>query len=609
MAASSSSSSSLGARSNMSRLMASSRLSSYQPKVSQVYTASPSHISRGDFGVKRPLPTSHLSPGIIRYVEIGNQDSKEGQTEWREREREVILLKRFKELNIKVGTKSSSNSDIFRILEGKEGDNDALKAGALGPRINTTYDPSTRRVVPTHYDGIPKDKDDIKSYLQAEARLGRGPLYMDSLQGEADGGPFGKAAQLYTTYPSSRTNFRTMNQKQFDNFLEHIRSNREAYKDHLATRAAKMARMKVASRYKKEREMKELEAQQAQETGATKVEVPGLLSEKDLPLPARSDDLDEKGVYVDLWDEVRASSTTSLWESWLQGQNSAKIRAASSDILPPISKALGGEEIPTSQHILGGLQYAQPDSITTSLLNDTIPARAIGKGLKQDEFRKHSYASGKGNAGLQGLSVAIGGRIAYMPFENSDYAKPLDPSLNDPHAGNLRVKVFKAIRETKKDDESQNLTFQRFAPRHDDKLPASFGNTLLAVRSVESSERTSLAKGVPGSSEWIGRLNGYLGLQSGQGDDGVLNLAGGSWDSMSARRSRSFSAAIDQQDPNLSPSERRRRARRERLGSPSQNSEQQFKFFKNITKASDRQVLRRQEAAALQSKAEAEAQK
>jgi hypothetical protein len=215
----------------MSRLLASSRLSSYHPKTGQVYTAPPSYISRGDFGVKRPLPTSHLKPGMIRYVEIGNQDTQQGQTVWSEKEREVILLKRFSELNVRLDSSEVEDTTLDFLMD--VGSKQGIKMGSLGPKISTTYDPSTRRAVPTNYDGIPNE--DMKAYLQSEAKVGRGPLYVNMLHGGADGGAFGRASQGYTSDMKSRVNFRSMNEKQFEKFLEGIRSRRELFKDHLGS--------------------------------------------------------------------------------------------------------------------------------------------------------------------------------------------------------------------------------------------------------------------------------------------------------------------------------------------------------------------------------------
>ena len=78
------------ASSVLTRLLQRTRASTFDPYVSQVYQTPIAHAVRGDFGGKRPLPSSWQSTadmpaprshaGDLRYVTIQDIDDKHGMT-------------------------------------------------------------------------------------------------------------------------------------------------------------------------------------------------------------------------------------------------------------------------------------------------------------------------------------------------------------------------------------------------------------------------------------------------------------------------------------------------------------------------------------------------
>ena len=330
--------------------------------------------------------------------------------------------------------------------------------------------------------------------------------------------------------------------------------------------------------------MAEREAHIASSTGATKVEVPLPVLEKNLPVPPRSEVRDGKSVQVDMWNEIRVHTDASKahWEPWLRGHSSAKMRTPTSQLLPPLVQPRGGEDMPTGQHIHGGLQYGQPDEITTQLLTNSLPARVLGKAASAT--RK---SGGNGTRSMNGSSVALAGRVSYMPYVYSDDASPIDTSLNNRSSGNIRVKVIGAVRDVKTSKDTE-LSFRRFPVDQDDRMPDSYGNTALEVRSSERADGDRLAKGLPGSAEWIARLDGQkMDLRSGQGNDRVIDY--GDLDGLTS----GFSSRSSENLGRRSAKARERQIKRDRLSQPATSSARSLNAFKYVV-----DPLRKQHSAA-----------
>jgi len=361
-----------------------------------------------------------------------------------------------------------------------------------------------------------------------------------------------------------------MSEKQFQKYIEQVREKREAFKDYLAIRATQLPRTRVKKQYEKQRIKMMEEAEKAESIGATMVPIPKPVRMSDLPIPERSELESESSFQIDLWDEARlVDASKEPWESWLKAQKTSPLRLAGCPELPLQSSPNGGYEITTPLHIHGGLQYGQPDSITTQLLCDALPARVLGSADAANSRNPRKQRNPFANASTLNKSVAIGGRIATMERIFSNAARPIDISGNEPTQGNIRVKVISATIEKEKQYILTPETL-RFEPANDSRLPQQLGNTVLTVRATQEADERSVAKGVPGSIEWIARINGQY-RTSGQGQGPPLDIA--DKESMILRSHRALDEESDRgRHRRLSPSEQLRKSRQDRLKQPSSSS-------------------------------------
>ncbi|KAF8315226.1 hypothetical protein DL93DRAFT_2096917 [Clavulina sp. PMI_390] len=79
-------------------LLRRSKFASYDPAISQIYTAPQAHVHRGDFGLKRPMPP--MARKKLPYVVVSNVDTREYQTAWVDAERQAKFVKRLDETGI-----------------------------------------------------------------------------------------------------------------------------------------------------------------------------------------------------------------------------------------------------------------------------------------------------------------------------------------------------------------------------------------------------------------------------------------------------------------------------------------------------------------------------
>ena len=131
----------------LTRLLQRTRASTFDPYVSQVYHTPIAHAVRGDFGGKRPLPSSWQSTadvpaprshaGDLRYVTIQDIDDKHGMTNWKESEREPLFRKRWFEAGVRVSDKP--RRDVLGV--GVTGEDDVNATFGPPPRI--VYDHAT----------------------------------------------------------------------------------------------------------------------------------------------------------------------------------------------------------------------------------------------------------------------------------------------------------------------------------------------------------------------------------------------------------------------------------------------------------------------------------
>lgn len=92
--------------STFATLLRRSKFASYDPAILQIYTASPAHSHRGDFGFKRPMPR----PARKRapHVVVTNVDTREYQTEWVNAESQSKFVRRMDETGANWETMNGS---------------------------------------------------------------------------------------------------------------------------------------------------------------------------------------------------------------------------------------------------------------------------------------------------------------------------------------------------------------------------------------------------------------------------------------------------------------------------------------------------------------------
>ncbi|GAA6063444.1 hypothetical protein JCM10212_005617 [Sporobolomyces blumeae] len=164
--------------SSYSALLRRSKLATYNPQIEQVYTTSSAHLARQNFGLKRPLPsaTTKTSP----FVRVTDLDSKEGRTIFRKGTREASFVKKWGETG--VGLQSEAYTSLRKW--------DPLEVQS--------------RFVPPGFDG------QVKQPREA-----------------ADS-------------PTRTPNFLVMSEREFEQFLETLGARRVAFKEFVATEAAKV---------------------------------------------------------------------------------------------------------------------------------------------------------------------------------------------------------------------------------------------------------------------------------------------------------------------------------------------------------------------------------
>lgn len=94
-------------RSTFGTLLKHSKFSSFDPRISQVYTTHGGDAHRGHWGFKRPLPLRRRGA----YITVKNVDTPEYQTEWNSAEPQALWIKNWDELKITPQQKGWSGED------------------------------------------------------------------------------------------------------------------------------------------------------------------------------------------------------------------------------------------------------------------------------------------------------------------------------------------------------------------------------------------------------------------------------------------------------------------------------------------------------------------
>lgn len=330
----------------LSRLLRRTRVSTFDPAVTQVYQTPMAHAVRGDWGAKRPLPSSWQStsdapapmpyPGALRYATISELDNQYGMTDWHESEREPLFRKRWFEAGSRLSDKPRRDVLGVSVM----GDDDVNMA--FGPRQRIPYDPETCADTP---------------HL---------PLNV----------VWGAHHERFSDAPDVLPNYQAMDQRTFERFLAKLRRRRSQFRKVVAgqrKQATVDARMDELAHAATQRNVSDAEWKDASKEGAAKKS-------------------------VDIWTEARLPQAAQNAADFLTEQ--ARERFVARD-----SHALASPAYAATAHPLRGLQYSQPDNVYSFMLNEPVRGRAVHR---VEDSRRHRYFMGSDAALTVALGGHIG---------------------------------------------------------------------------------------------------------------------------------------------------------------------------------------------------------
>lgn len=205
--------------SRLTQLLRRTRVSTFDPAVRQVYQAPVAHSVRGDWGFKRPLPSSWQASadapapqpheGALRYATVAQIDTQQGLTDWSESERDPLFRARWQETGARLADRA--RRDVLGVSVA--GDDDAY--AAQGPRPRIAYDAATR-------DGS----------LPAHV-------------------VWGTHHARFADKPDALPNYNAMDERTFQRFLSQVRRQRGKFRKALAAQraeAAELARLERLAR-------------------------------------------------------------------------------------------------------------------------------------------------------------------------------------------------------------------------------------------------------------------------------------------------------------------------------------------------------------------------
>lgn len=474
------------ASSSLAALLRRTRLSTFDPTISQVYTAPPAYASRGDWGLKRGLPSGAASQGgssNLRFVDVKALDTPEGQTVWIEREKETLFVKRWNETGARLDVGRKSN-DVHSIPE--------IEPGELGPRPRTIFDPSTRRQLPSEFVEPPPpqplegntevtaaQKDEWEAHvrwvhrLRALAREGLKVEHGYGAQGVVGGAKdaFGEKQSHFTTSPDMMPNYHIMSDRQFERYLDQIRAARPALK----ARLERNAHQKLLQDLREDEHKRRRNAEDAVAAARERGEESSLVEEMPQNVPAHPEP-------TDMWDEsrsARAMTPTRFLQS--------RVAALSSN---PQSQQLPGAFQPATAHPHAGLQYSQPDQIYTQRLAPALPGRVLHV-INPRQLKRNV----RGSVVPQSSAVAVGGSIASMKRSEGEGLTPIDYLRQDPKRGTSTFRILNAYRTAALPGNPSSV---------DGLAPPELGYVVAAVRASAEADATRFTPGLPGSREWVG---------------------------------------------------------------------------------------------------------
>ncbi|KAL9933111.1 hypothetical protein V8E36_007829 [Tilletia maclaganii] len=440
--------------SSFGRLLQSTRISTWDPTIPQLYTAPPSFAVRGQYGFKRPIPLPQASSSSPRGQDPSSSSSGGGPPlATLIRQRNIDLVCPDTPAGIAIWAIDASHPRFLKTFEEKgvklldydPAHRKLAKDSARPPPViepSTVFDASTRRILPTEVD--PADER-----TQRLARIG----FARPGGRSAQRSPFDKRYSYSGFTLSSDTNapidytsldivpnYQRMTEKQFEAYLDHIRTKvRPALVRHLAgmdranvAQSAATAKAAASARQAEDRKLA-AQAQAAKEDGVetetadAHAEIAAAREPGTIPVPTSQTGAqiqvaaaDEDDIIVDMWDASRALPT-SYTTTFLRSKLANKVIEPTSKTLP----SGGGKLVPDGDlpplHPNGGLQYGGPDEIFTSRLNRPagLPAHVLHRvedptAAKNPAFRRLIFSS-SGYSTRGGAAVSYGGHVAHIP--------------------------------------------------------------------------------------------------------------------------------------------------------------------------------------------------
>ncbi|WFD30063.1 hypothetical protein MSPP1_001077 [Malassezia sp. CBS 17886] len=375
----------MASASSLSRLLQRARVSTYDPRISQVYHAPVAHAARGDFGLKRPLPSSWHStpdaaapaahPGALRYARVRRLDTEQGLTDWSESERDVLFRARWQEKGARLSDRARRD-----VLAAGTGDEDTN--AALGPRPRIVYDAATctDRPEPAHV-------------------------------------VWGANHARFADHADVLPNYNAMSEKEFRQFLAQIRRRRGKFRAALVQQRREATEHALLEQLARERRRSDADAASIPESDWQAART---------TLPASR---------VDLWTEARLPHAPQSAASFLRTEAQSAVGAPHSrDVSAPVHAA--------PAHPLRGLQYAQPDSVYSYLLSEPVRGRAVHR---VEDNRRNRYFVGAD----AGLAVVAGGHVGHLSLQHRNGLDTVDFSRSKPERGTADLRVLYAWLDTK----------------------------------------------------------------------------------------------------------------------------------------------------------------
>lgn len=418
----------------LSRILQRTRVSTFDPAIQQVYHTPLAHSVRGDWGGKRPLPSSWQAmadapapmpyAGALRYLTIHDIDNKHGMTDWNESEREPLFRKRWHEAGARLSDKPWRDVLGVSVM----GDDDVNTS--LGPHPRIAYDPATM--------------SDTKS-------LPSNVVWGTHHERFADAGDV-------------LPNYHAMDERTFQRFLQNLRRQRTKFRAALKQQRNEAA---IAS------QMDQL-AQAAAQRSVTQAEW------DEAAQPPKN------GVDVDMWTEARLPHAPQSAADYLKQSARGRYDAPNSSTImsPAHAKAA---------HPLRGLQYSQPDSVYSFVLNEPVHGRAMHR---VEDSRRNRFFMGSDAA----LAVAVGGHVGHLPLQHRHGLDPIDYTRTRPKRGESYFRVLHAWI-----DMAPTVANARRAPPRTDSDPmlGAVRTQVMALRRPGEHGSVYEAPPMPGSPRWI----------------------------------------------------------------------------------------------------------